>query len=61
MQGPQGGGRGGGGRGRGTNSLEDIDVTPGLGGSNDDRAGSVKHPTRGTLLTYVFEVNFNDI
>ena len=58
MQGPEGGGRGGGrGRGRGTHSLDDIDVTPGLGGSNDDRAGNLKHPTRGTLLTYVFEVS----
>ncbi|XP_072026491.1 LOW QUALITY PROTEIN: uncharacterized protein [Amphiura filiformis] len=40
-------------------SLGDIDVTPGLGGSNDDRAGSLKHPTRGTLLTYVFEEKRN--
>ncbi len=43
-------------------SLNDIDVTPGLGGSHDDRAGSLKHPTRGTILTYVFEVStFGDI
>ena len=28
----------------------------GLSGTNDDRAGSLVHPTRGTLLTYIFEV-----
>ncbi|XP_071488603.1 uncharacterized protein [Diadema antillarum] len=37
----------------------DAAVSGGLGGTNDDRAGSLQHPTRGTLLTYIFEEKRN--
>ncbi|XP_054752389.2 kinesin-like protein klp-3 [Lytechinus pictus] len=36
-----------------------AEVSGGLGGTNDDRAGSLMHPTRGTLLTYIFEEKRN--
>ncbi|XP_022098806.1 kinesin-like protein KIN-14M [Acanthaster planci] len=40
--------------------VNDIDVSPGLGGGNsDDRAGTLRHPTRGRLLTYIFEEKRN--
>ncbi|XP_033647576.1 kinesin-like protein klp-3 [Asterias rubens] len=43
-----------------THDVGDIDISPGLGsGNNDDRAGSIKHPTRGSLLTYIFEEKRN--
>lgn len=35
-----------------------AEVSGGLSGTNDDRAGSLMHPTKGTLLTYIFEVCF---
>lgn len=37
----------------------DVDVASGLS-SEDDRAGMLKHPTRGTILTYIFEVRGNN-
>ncbi|XP_033122112.1 kinesin-like protein klp-3 [Anneissia japonica] len=41
-------------------SLRDINVSPGLGGSQmDDRAGTIQHPTRGRILTYIFEEKRN--
>lgn len=36
-----------------------AEVSGGLGDSNDDRAGSLQHPTRGTILTYIFEEKRN--
>ncbi|XP_077983807.1 uncharacterized protein LOC144438582 isoform X2 [Glandiceps talaboti] len=40
--------------------MDDIDITAaGMGSQNDDRAGSLNHPTRGKLLTYVFEERRN--
>ena len=55
-----GGGSGGGGGGGGGQhhqaSSTGAQASGNLGGTNDDRAGSLQHPTRGTLLTYIFEV-----
>ena len=55
--GGDGGGGGGGGGGQSQHaSSTGAQTSSNLGGSNDDRAGSLQHPTKGTLLTYIFEV-----